>query len=69
MSVDFAGGGGIVDIVTATTGAGIAKIGATAAETGTSVGGIGIGTIDAIGADLIQYGSDVGGPVVSSPAL
>ena len=58
-------GGGIVEIVTATT-AGTADKEATAAQTGTIVGGIGTGTIDAIGADVV---SDARGPVLSTGSL
>jgi hypothetical protein len=51
----IAGGGG-VEIVIAMTGAGIEKTGMTDAEIVTTVRVTGIGTIDAIGADLDAVG-------------
>jgi hypothetical protein len=51
MIAIIAGGGG-VEIVIATTGAGIEEIGMTAAEIAMTVGVTRIGTTDTIGADL-----------------
>jgi hypothetical protein len=65
MTGGVVGGGGIVEIVTAAT-AGTAETGATAAQTGTTIGGIGTGTIDAIGADVVF---DARGPALSTGSL
>jgi hypothetical protein len=64
MIAIIAGGGG-VEIVIATTGAGIEEIGMTAAEIAMTVGVTRIGTTDTIGADLDA--ALVRRPVTGSP--